>query len=122
VVQTTEVLGAAPTALGGSIASGLYYLADVTLYRSKAGPADTYQSTLQIGASNFAERAYEHGLAESPISGTYAINGTTLQRNITCPVTNADVDQFTATATTLTIYLASTGCFPGTTVLTFQLQ
>ncbi len=122
VVESTEVLATQPPALGGTVASGLYYLTAVTFYRSQSGPEDSYQISLQINGADFAERSYEHGFEGSPLAGSYTANGTTLQRNITCPITTTDVDQYTATSTTLTIYLTTTGCFPGTTALTFQLQ
>jgi len=124
VVQAMEVIGAPPTAQGGAIARGLYFLTGVVNYRSQPGYNDTYQFALQITGSSFAEKTYQHGEEESPISGTFATSGTTLTRNLTCPTTGADVNPYTATATSLTIFHddGSSACFGGTTALEFTLQ
>jgi hypothetical protein len=124
VVQATEVIGPPPAPQGGTIAQGLYYLTTVTNYRGQPGYNDTYQFALQVTGATFAEKTYQHGDEESPISGTFSVSATTLTRNLTCPITSTDVNPYTATATTLTIFHddGTSACSGGTTLLEFTLQ
>ena len=122
LVQSHEMIQAPPTALGGSIMPGLYLLSDVTIYRSQPSRTDTFQFALEVTASTFAQRAYQGGYEDSPMSGTYTTSGTTLHRHVTCSFMYDYTDEYSATATTLTIYRTITGCFAGTYANTYQLQ
>ncbi len=105
VVATSVVAGNPPAASGGTIAPGLYLLTGVNLY-GNAGAA--WSASFQLGASfggaTFAEYSYADGMQQSSILGSYAVAGSTLSREVSCPTTVAYVNPYTATTSGLIIY------------------
>lgn len=110
VVQTLEIVGMPPAALGGSLVPGSYVLTSANVYRQDAGgTTPTFQFTYSFAGAQFAEASYENGFQQSPISGSYQTTDTTLTRTLTCPTSVTTMDQYTATTSSLTIYQSPNG-------------
>jgi hypothetical protein len=98
-VVTHEIVGSAPAARGGAVVPGLYFLTGVNVYRAQAGgPTPTYQISLQVGTSTFAETV------NPPWAGTYSTSGTTLTRNLMCGGSGSTSRPYTATSASLLMY------------------
>ena len=106
VVQSVEILHAAPTPLGGTISPGLYLLTKANIYRSASGGANpTYQIARLFSSTMFATRIFLDGYASPPVSGTYMTTGPTLTLTITCEVSLPPTSvTYTSDGVSLTVY------------------
>ncbi len=107
VVTLVAGSGAAPTAMGGTITAGLYFLTAATIYGANPGiPPETYQITMNLDSGgSYWVNSYDFGDQATPSSGTYASANDMFTRTESCPATQAPYSHgYTATATTLTLY------------------
>ncbi len=120
VVNQTPESGAAPTAAGGTITPGLYFLTEFRLYGTST-TAETYQITMNLGSDgSFWLNPYDGGLQSTQSAGTYSTSGNMFSRTPSCPaVSAAYAHPYTATATTLAL-IESAGS--GTSELIYTLQ
>jgi hypothetical protein len=102
-----EVLQAPPSALGGTVVPGLYFVTKVNVYRMASGAAlPTLQEAMNLGSNTYALNSYIDGQQGSPESGTYSTSGTMFTRTSSCPGAGGGPysHPYTATSTTLTLY------------------
>jgi len=106
VVPIVQTQGNAPTAQGGTVIPGLYFLTRENVYGDQdAGAMASEQLTMQLGASTFEVNDYVDGFQNPPSSGTWTTNGTMLVRAYNgCPDTLTIPHPYTASPTTLTLY------------------
>ncbi|HET6148436.1 MAG TPA: hypothetical protein VFH68_12965 [Polyangia bacterium] len=111
--------GSAPAAAGGLIVDGTYVLTESHFY----GGCSTVPllETLVIAQGTVQSLATGADATEIRASVSYQLggNGTTLAQNQTCPAKVQTAVRFSATPTTLTIYLST---LLATRVSTFTLQ
>jgi hypothetical protein len=112
--------GAAPQALGGTIADGTYFLTAQIVYETASGPTDALGRTqVEIAGTTWQEVDGEPTPStvnpDRHFTNTLSITGTTLDLAQTCPsggdTTSAE---FTADATSVTVYIVDTGVTVGT--------
>ena len=120
VVDQTPESGAAPTAAGGTITPGLYFLTEFRVYGTSTS-AETYQITINLGSDgSFWLNPYDSGLQSTQSAGTYSASGNMFSRTPSCPgVSAAYAHAYTATATTLAL-IETFGS--GTSELIYTLQ
>jgi hypothetical protein len=107
--MASTVKSAAPTATGGTIVDGTYFLTDITLY-DPAGTASApepagIQVTLAI-TGNLMEsvQTYPDDSSDT-FAETFVVNGTALNRTLTCPKAAPDLSAvYSAAGNKLTIY------------------
>ncbi len=105
VVQPQYAPGQPPSAAGGAVSPGLYFLTSVSVYGGDAGAAPaSLQIAIDFTSVDFSESDYEAGYEQSPISGSYSTTGSTIVRNVSCQTSATLTQQFTATTATLVLY------------------
>ncbi|MGZ3475801.1 MAG: hypothetical protein ACXWUG_17315 [Polyangiales bacterium] len=105
-ITSTSSMATFPSGTGGTIADGTYFMTAETVYGSSAGTM--HQETLAIAAGSM--QIVKIGVT-TPIDRTtwsYTTAGTTLTMTRTCPSAKTQMLGFTADATTLTTYDATT--------------
>jgi hypothetical protein len=105
VVTVTQVASDPPVPLGGTIADGMYAMTDVTIYtgpHGRAGSTGNAQTTIQVTGSTIQVAS-----SGTPSTRTVALatSGTAFTSTDTCPDTQVMQGTYTATATTLLIFL-----------------
>jgi hypothetical protein len=98
---------AAPTPSGGRIVDGTYVLLSMHLYNSLCrSQRNTETLSVCDGAMNFVVDSSEL-TRRVRYSYGYAVNGTTIQSTWSCPVTAFEQGNYTATPTTLLLFILS---------------
>ena len=107
VVTLVAGSGAAPTAMGGTIVPGMYFLTAATIHGGTPGtPPETYQITMNLDPSgSYWVNSYDFGDQATPSSGTYTTANNMFTRSESCPAIQAPYSKgYTATSTSLTLY------------------
>jgi hypothetical protein len=115
-ISSIDVLASdAPVPAGGTIPSGTFHLAGITLYAGKSGKAATIPITLQ-GTVKVSGNAVEQVLDGKRPDGTtvaerstesLATSGSDVTFTKTCDGTGSRTGKFTASATELTLFLVN---------------
>ena len=115
VVETSNAT--APTAQGGTIVDGTYYLTSSTIYFSTldAGTAGMLRDVISVHGGAI-DQSTDTGTQSS---ATYTTSGTTLDVMDTCPDVKTHQFAYTATPTSLTLIQTSKGA---SIVAVFALQ
>lgn len=116
VVQEQDVAGPAPTAAGGVIADGTYFLTAARVFTGDGGAAGptgaVYQVTLKTSAGVYEDVQSSTGaaVANGEYSGTYAVSGPELTIHLTCGAVTTLAYPFDSDGkTTFTLYQALSG-------------
>jgi hypothetical protein len=103
-ILTTEKMGTAPTALGGTVTSGLYYLTALNDYDGKTGTTGlSTQTTMNITGTDL-EFVEQVGPSTTRASVTFSTANTTFTYNMTCPQIQTYTTGYTATTASLAFY------------------
>jgi hypothetical protein len=133
VLPLAHTDAAAPTPMGGTIASGTYYLTDFMYYGGTAIAGgicnSTFQYRLDVAASSdttgtLRETLNFPGCCSFPTTWTYQTSGTTVAGPSTCGTPTSHSETYTATPTQIFWFrVATTDCWSNTTILfTFTKQ
>ena len=111
VVAVVPTIQAAPTPTGGTIVPGLYFLTAVNWYTSAVpdASAGTIQETLLLTSNMVGVRAFSDGYEAPPAGGSYAATGTSVTWMYSCPSASQQVQAYSATSTTFTVYEQPSG-------------
>lgn len=99
----------APTPMGGTILDGMYELTAITLYGVSQPAPDTIARAVFQFAGTTIQQVGELDGAEQKYTSKFAVSGTVLTIDDTCPKPNRDQPAFTATSTDLRFFIASGG-------------
>lgn len=103
-ILTTEKPTTPPTALGGTVTPGLYYLTALNDYDGKTGTTGlSTQTTMNIAGSDL-EFVEQVGPSTTRASVTFSTANTTFTYNMSCPQIQTYTTGYTATTTTLAFY------------------
>ena len=113
VLKTIQMVAAAPPApTGGTIPQGKFHLQEVTLYTGANGPSSTIPITLQgteMVKGNVIEQVLDGEANQKSLneraSMTFVTSGTSLTLSRTCPTLGSTKATFSATATTMLLFL-----------------
>jgi hypothetical protein len=126
VIMGQNVASSEPTAMGGSIPDGTYYVTAVTFYQGPGGTAgptgQTYQFTSHVSGGTYEAIESISGGKATVFSGTLSISGPNIVVTQTCPPTDAGVsvyDQLSSDGMTTVTFYTSTMPFQS---LTFTRQ
>jgi hypothetical protein len=99
-----ESAGTPPTAAGGTIVPGLYYLTSDVYYDGNTTSDGLVSETMQIDGNGNAALTSLVGYVTKEMD-TYTINGTSFTLTMTCPTSYVTAFDYTATSTMLTLIL-----------------
>jgi hypothetical protein len=106
--MTSTIKSAAPTATGGMILPGTYYLTELNVYDPAgpaSGPMPSGLTVTLVIAGNVMDSVQDLPDGTQTFSETFSVNGTTLKRDLTCPKPGPDLAaKYTVTGTGITIY------------------
>jgi hypothetical protein len=110
MVAVTRVASPPPTAMGGTIMPGHYVVTSLTDYTGSGGASGPTGQTAQIESDNDGTHFWHiqkvtdsNGSSEARFAGTFALNGTMLEAQHTCPDTTLDMFGYTSTPTSFTL-------------------
>lgn len=106
---SSTVKGNAPKATGGTIADGKYFLTEFTLYDPSGSDSEPslsgMKTTLSISGKVMSSIIDIGDGTDRTFSETFAVNGTKLDRTLTCPKSGPDLAAvYSVNGNTLTIY------------------
>lgn len=105
VITTRQVSQDPPMPQGGTMVDGTYAMTDVSIYTGPSGPSGpsgTTQTTIQVTGNTIQVVSTGQPTTRSV---TLAISGTGFTATDTCPDSNVTQGSFTATPTTILIFL-----------------
>jgi hypothetical protein len=108
-IDLNQVASQEPTAMGGTVFDGTYYLTKWTIYTGPGGATGPLPLTLQVRrdfAGGIVQTVQSDGSSIRRFTATLTTAGTAFTETDSCPGSSVDMGTYTATATTMTEWVS----------------
>ena len=108
-ITPNQVASQEPTAMGGTVFDGTYFLTKWTLYTGPGGATGPLPLTLQVRrdfAGGIVQTVQNDGSSIRRFSAMLTTTGTAFTETQSCPGSSVDTGTYTATATTITEWVS----------------